>query len=42
VLHGRIARRFDAMLDAGFLAEVEALRALPELRSHPAPLDLPA
>src|SRR5690606_13706362 len=42
VLHGRIARRFDAMLDAGFLAEVEALRALPQLRDHPAPLDLPA
>ena len=42
VLHGRIVRRFDAMLDAGFLAEVEALRALPELDGHPAPLDLPA
>ena len=42
VLHERIARRFDAMLDAGFLAEVKALRALPELRGHPAPLDLPA
>ena len=42
VLHERIARRFDAMLEAGFLAEVEALRALPELRGHPAPLDLPA
>ena len=42
LLHGRIAARFDAMLEAGFLAEVEALRALPELRRHPAPLDLPA
>ncbi len=42
VLHGRIARRFDAMLGAGFLAEVEALRAQPALRDHPAPLDLPA
>src|SRR5690606_1562853 len=42
VLHGRIARRFDAMLRAGFLAEVEALRAQPRLRDHPAPLDLPA
>src|SRR5690606_3357081 len=42
VLHGRIARRFDAMLDAGFLAEVETLRGLPQLRDHPAPLDLPA
>ncbi|MGY0650402.1 tRNA (adenosine(37)-N6)-dimethylallyltransferase MiaA [Luteimonas sp. A537] len=42
VLHGRIAGRFDAMLRAGFLAEVDALRALPQLREHPAPLDLPA
>ncbi len=42
VLHGRIAARFDAMLADGFLAEVEALRALPPLRDHPAPLDLPA
>lgn len=42
VLHQRIARRFDAMLDAGFIAEVQALRARPELRDHPAPLDLPA
>ena len=42
VLHARIERRFDAMLDAGFLDEVRALRALPELRAHPAPLDLPA
>src|SRR3546814_5214617 len=30
------------MLAAGFLDEVRALRALPRLRSHPAPLDLPA
>ncbi|MES5815606.1 tRNA (adenosine(37)-N6)-dimethylallyltransferase MiaA [Pseudoxanthomonas sp. Soil82] len=42
VLHARIARRFDAMLDAGFLDEVRALRARPELRAHPRPLDLPA
>jgi tRNA dimethylallyltransferase len=42
VLHARIERRFDAMLAAGFLDEVRALRTLPELRSHPAPLDLPA
>ncbi len=42
VLHARIERRFDAMLDAGFLDEVRLLRALPELRMHPAPLDLPA
>jgi tRNA dimethylallyltransferase len=42
VLHARIERRFDAMLEAGFLDEVRSLRALPELRAHPAPLDLPA
>ena len=42
VLHARIERRFDAMLDAGFLDEVRRLRALPELQMHPAPLDLPA
>ena len=42
VLHARIERRFDAMLAAGFLGEVRALHALPELRTHPAPLDLPA
>ncbi|WP_024891013.1 tRNA (adenosine(37)-N6)-dimethylallyltransferase MiaA [Luteimonas huabeiensis] len=41
-LHARIARRFRAMLAAGFLDEVRALRALPPLRAHPAPLDLPA
>lgn len=42
VLHARIARRFDAMLAAGFLDEVRALRALPRLRAHPAPFELPA
>ena len=42
VLHARIEQRFDAMLQAGFLDEVRRLRALPELRAHPAPLDLPA
>jgi len=42
VLHARIAARFDAMLAAGFLDEVRALRALPGLAAHPAPLDLPA
>ena len=42
VLHERIARRFDTMLDAGFLDEVRRLRSLPELASHPRPLDLPA
>ncbi|MDN5783034.1 MAG: tRNA (adenosine(37)-N6)-dimethylallyltransferase MiaA [Luteimonas sp.] len=42
VLHARIAMRLDAMLAAGFLDEVRALRALPELRAHPAPLELPA
>ncbi|BDU15885.1 tRNA (adenosine(37)-N6)-dimethylallyltransferase MiaA [Lysobacter auxotrophicus] len=41
-LHERIARRFDLMLQADFLDEVRALRAMPELRAHPAPLDLPA
>ena len=41
-LHARIERRFDAMLADGFLDEVRALRAAPELRAHPAPLDLPA
>ncbi|WP_147652811.1 tRNA (adenosine(37)-N6)-dimethylallyltransferase MiaA [Vulcaniibacterium gelatinicum] len=42
VLHARIARRFDAMLEAGFLDEVRRLRALPALATHPTPLDLPA
>jgi len=42
VLHGRIARRFDLMLEAGLLEEVRALRALPALAAHPTPLDLPA
>lgn len=42
VLHRRIERRFDAMLAEGFLSEVRRLRALPELQSHPAVLDLPA
>lgn len=41
-LHARIAARFDAMLEQGFLDEVRALRAIPQLRAHPAPLDLPA
>ena len=42
VLHARIGQRFDAMLEAGFLEEVRTLRALPQLQSHPAPLELPA
>ncbi len=42
VLHQRIEQRFDAMLDAGFLPEVERLRALPQLRAVAQPLDLPA
>lgn len=42
VLHDRIEARFDAMLAAGFLDEVRALRAMPALAAHPAPLDLPA
>ncbi|HIB84827.1 MAG TPA: tRNA (adenosine(37)-N6)-dimethylallyltransferase MiaA [Chromatiaceae bacterium] len=37
VLHERIERRFRLMLEAGFIAEVEGLRARPEL--HP---DLPS
>jgi tRNA dimethylallyltransferase len=41
-LHARIARRFDAMLEAGFLDEVRGLRTAPQLAGHPAPLDLPA
>ncbi|GAA5080148.1 tRNA (adenosine(37)-N6)-dimethylallyltransferase MiaA [Lysobacter panacisoli] len=42
VLHERIEYRFDRMLAEGFLDEVRALRAMPELRDHPAPLELPA
>ena len=42
VLHARIAQRFDAMLAAGFLDEVQRLRALPLIQSHPRPLELPA
>ena len=42
VLHARIEQRFDAMLDAGFLDEVHALRALPQLQAVDRPLDLPA
>jgi tRNA dimethylallyltransferase len=42
VLHARIERRFDTMLAAGFLDEVQGLRSLPQLQSHPAPLALPA
>lgn len=41
-LHQRIELRFDAMLQAGFLDEVQRLRAIPELRDHARPLDLPA
>ena len=32
VLHQRIEQRFDAMLEAGFIGEVERLRALPQLQ----------
>lgn len=42
VLHARIERRFDLMLEAGFLDEVRRLRALPPMAAVPAPLDLPA
>jgi tRNA dimethylallyltransferase len=42
VLHARIERRFDLMLEAGFLDEVRRLRALPQMAGVPVPLDLPA
>jgi len=42
VLHQRIERRFDLMLERGFLEEVRALRALPQMAAVTAPLDLPA
>ncbi|HXH01108.1 MAG TPA: tRNA (adenosine(37)-N6)-dimethylallyltransferase MiaA [Xanthomonadaceae bacterium] len=42
VLHARIAARLDTMLERGFLDEVRGLRALPQLRDHPQPLELPA
>ncbi len=42
VLHARIEQRFDAMLEAGFLDEVLALRALPQMQAVAAPTDLPA
>lgn len=42
VLHARIEQRLDTMLAQDFLAEVERLRALPQLRAVSAPLDLPA
>lgn len=42
VLHQRIERRFDLMLERGFLDEVRALRALPQMAAVVAPLDLPA
>lgn len=42
VLHTRIERRLDTMLAQGFLEEVQALRALPQMAAVAAPLDLPA
>ena len=42
VLHQRIERRFDVMLENGFLDEVRALRALPAMAAVATPLDLPA
>jgi tRNA dimethylallyltransferase len=42
VLHDRIAKRFDTMLEQGFLDEVRRLRALPQMQAVPVPLDLPA
>lgn len=42
VLHQRIALRFDTMLSRGFLEEVRALRALPQMQQVATALDLPA
>lgn len=42
VLHERIERRFDQMLEAGFLEEVKRLRAVPELETHHHVMELPA
>jgi tRNA dimethylallyltransferase len=42
VLHQRIEKRFDLMLEHGFLDEVRRLRALPQMAQVSAPLDLPA
>ena len=42
VLHQRIEKRFDLMLEHGFLDEVRRLRALPQMRQVATPLDLPA
>lgn len=42
VLHQRIEQRFDAMLAAGFLEEVQRLRAMPGMQAVATPLDLPA
>lgn len=41
-LHARIERRFDGMLEQGFLDEVRALRSLPSMQQVPDPLNLPA
>ncbi|HSM10524.1 MAG TPA: tRNA dimethylallyltransferase, partial [Lysobacter sp.] len=42
VLHARIEQRFDAMLASGFIDEVRRLREMPQLQTHPNPLELPA
>jgi len=42
VLHRRIEARLDSMIAQGFLDEVRALRALPQMAAVAAPLDLPA
>jgi len=42
VLHQRIERRFELMLERGFLDEVRKLKALPQMAAVPVPLDLPA
>ena len=42
VLHQRIEKRFDLMLEHGFLDEVRRLSALPQMAQVENPLDLPA
>jgi len=42
LLHQRIADRFEQMLAHGFLDEVRALRALPQMQALADPLQLPA
>ncbi len=42
VLHRRIEARFDLMLEQGFLDEVRAIKAMPQMAVVAQPLDLPA